>query len=63
MFKEIFSDAKGVLSSKRIFGALLVVAAVTFHVLGMGEVSFHEVMLWAGVASLGVGTFEAKVSK
>lgn len=63
MIREIFSDKNNVLSSKRIFGAALVVAGATFNALGMGDPATNEVMLWAGVASLGVGTLETKVAK
>jgi len=63
MLKEIFTDKTDKLSSKRIFGALLVIAAVVLVILERGAAESVNTMLWAGVASLGVGTLETKVNK
>lgn len=63
MLREIFNDKSGVLSSKRIVGALIVIAAVVLIVLERGDPASVQTMIWAGVASLGVGTLETKVSK
>ena len=63
MLREIFSDNNGHLSSKRIFGAILVISAIVVTVIERGDPASVNTMLWAGVASLGVGTLETKVSK
>lgn len=63
MIREIFSDKSGSLSSKRIMGTLLVIAAVVLTVIETGDGETVRVMLWSGVAALGVGTLETKVSK
>lgn len=61
--REIFSGADGRLSSKRIIGTLLVTAAVVVNLLGLGDAETNRVMIWAGIAAIGVGTLETKVSK
>ena len=63
MMREIFSDKSGDLSSKRIVGTLLVIAAVVMTATGTGDPETVRVMLWSGVAALGVGTLETKVNK
>ena len=61
--REIFSDNCGHLSSKRIIGTLIVIAAITANLIGAGDPETNRVMIWAGVAALGVGTLETKVAK
>ena len=63
MMREIFSDKSGDLSSKRIVGTLLVIAAVVMTATETGDPETVRVMLWAGVTALGVGTLETKVNK
>jgi hypothetical protein len=63
MIGQIWMDKTGKVSAKRVFGSLLVVAAIVGNFLGLGDPSTTHVMLWSGVASLGVGTLETKVSK
>lgn len=63
MLREIFSDKSGALSSKRIFGALILIAGVVLTIIEQGDPSTVSTLIWAGVASLGVGTLETKVSK
>lgn len=63
MLREIFTGQNGQLSSKRIMGTIMVLAAIVFIGLGLGEAATVNTMLWAGVASLGVGTLETRVSK
>jgi len=63
MIREIFSGANGQLSSKRIVGTLLIVAAVVFNALSLGDGETTRVMIWAGIAAVGVGTLETKVAK
>ena len=59
----LFKDAHGNTSSKRVFGALLIVAGITSNLLALGDPSTNQVMIWAGVSSLGVGVLETKVNK
>lgn len=61
--KQMFVDKTGKLSSKRVIGTLLVLAAIALNALGQGDPSTTQVMLWSGVAALGVGTLETRVSK
>jgi hypothetical protein len=63
MLREILSDKTGNLSSKRIIGTLVVIAAVVLIVLDRGDPASVQTLVWAGVASLGVGTLETKVNK
>ena len=63
ILREMFEDKTGLLSSKRIIGTIIVVAAIVLTILERGDPSTVQTMLWAGVASLGVGTLETKVSK
>lgn len=63
MIKEIFSGKDGRWSSKRIIGTALVIAAVIFNATETGDPETTRVMIWAGIASLGVGTLETKVAK
>lgn len=63
MIREIFSGKDGQLSSKRIIGTLLVVAAVVLNIIETGDPETTRVMIWAGMAALGVGTLETRVAK
>ncbi len=63
MIREIFSDNNGHLSSKRIMGTLLLIAAVAVAIVTDVESDVIKTMIWAGVAALGVGTLETKVAK
>ena len=63
MLREIFSDNNGHLSSKRIAGALMIVAAVVLNILETGDPATTQTLIWAGAAALGVGTLETRVSK
>jgi hypothetical protein len=63
MLREIFSDNNGHLSSKRIMGTLIVAAAIALTATETGDPETARVLVWAGVASLGVGTLETKVNK
>jgi hypothetical protein len=63
MLREIFSDNAGHLSSKRIMGALLLIAAVIVAVVAEIDPDVIKTMIWSGVAALGVGTLETRVSK
>lgn len=60
---RLFYDSQGKPSSKRVFGAVLLVGGVVLDALGVGDPETHRVMLWAGIAALGVGTLETRVSK
>lgn len=60
---ELFHDSQGKPSSKRVFGAALIVAGVVGSYLSLGDPQTSQVMIWAGIASLGVGTLETRVSK
>ena len=59
----LFKDAQGNTSSKRVFGALLVLAGIASNLAAVGDPATNQVMIWAGVASLGVGVLETKVNK
>jgi len=59
----LFKDAQGNTSSKRVFGALLVLAGIASNLAAVGDPATTQVMIWAGVASLGVGVLETKVNK
>ena len=63
MLREIFSDNNGHLSSKRIAGALMIVAAIVLNVFDAGDAATTQTLIWAGAAALGVGTLETRVSK
>jgi hypothetical protein len=63
MLREIFSDNNEHLSSKRIMGALLLIAAIAIAVTADVDADIVKTMIWAGVAALGVGTLETKVNK
>lgn len=63
MLLSLFLDKDGKLSSKRVFGAVLVLTAIACNIGQLGDPETTQVMLWAGVASLGVGTLETKVAK
>ena len=63
MIREIFSGKDNQLSSKRIIGTILIVAGIVSNILAVGDPATNQVMIWAGVASLGVGALETKVSK
>lgn len=63
MIREIFSDKSGSLSSKRIMGTIVITAAVVLTIIETGDADTLRTMLWAGFASLGVGTLETKVNK
>jgi small-conductance mechanosensitive channel len=60
---QIFQDKQGKISSKRVAGYILVVAAIFFNAFSVGDMSVTTAMLWAGIASLGVGTLETRVQK
>ena len=60
---EILEDKNDKLSSKRVAGYLLIIAAVTLAIIGEIDTGIIETMIWAGAASLGVGTLETKVAK
>ena len=59
---RVFQDSRGDPSSKRVFGALLIVAGVVSNFVNAGDPETNIVMIWAGIASLGVGVLETKVS-
>jgi hypothetical protein len=59
----VFHDHSGKPSSKRIFGALLIIAAIVSNIVGTGDPTTNQVMIWAGAAALGVGTLETRVTK
>lgn len=63
MILQIFTDKQGKLSAKRVFGAVLIVSAIAGNFLSLGSPDTTQVMLWAGVAAIGVGTLETKVAK
>lgn len=63
MLREVFSGADGRLSSKRIMGTLLIACGVVFNALILGDPATNQVMLWAGIAAIGVGTLETRVAK
>ena len=63
ILREIFSDNNGHLSSKRIVGTLMIIAAVVLLLLERGDSGTIATMIWAGVAALGVGTLETKITK
>ncbi len=63
MIRQIFTDKNGKISSKRVFGAILVVAGITANFASLGDPSTNQVMIWAGVAALGVGSLETRVQK
>jgi len=62
MIREIFSDNNGRLSSKRLAGMGLVIAGGVGAFMGLDSEAVQWLLI-TGVASLGVGTFETKVSK
>lgn len=59
----LFHDKQEKVSGKRVFGAILVIAGIVLNVIGEGDPETNRTMIWAGVASLGVGTLETKVNK
>jgi hypothetical protein len=59
----VFHDQSGKPSSKRIFGALLIVAGIVTNIVGVGDPETNRVLIWAGTAALGVGTLETRVNK
>lgn len=63
ILREIFSDNNAHLSSKRIVGTLMIIAAVVLLLLERGDSGTISTMIWAGVAALGVGTLETKITK
>lgn len=63
MIREIFTDRNGKLSSKRVMGALLILTGVVYNGIGLGDPATNQVMIWSGIAALGVGTLETKVAK
>lgn len=60
---QLFHDSQGKPSSKRVFGALLIVVGAVGNFIGLGDAQTNQVMIWAGIAALGVGTLETRVSK
>ena len=60
---QIFQDSKGKISSKRVAGFMLIISAIVLIVLDKGQAGNVQAMLYAGVAALGVGTFETRVQK
>lgn len=60
---QIFMDSQGKMSSKRVWGAALIVAAVVSNLISAGDPATNQVMIYAGVAAIGVGTFETRVNK
>ena len=65
ILKEMFSDSQGVISSKRILGALALLASLALTVVIMIlQYDYHILMYPYGVSAtlLGIGTFES-VSK
>lgn len=61
--KNLFTDTNGKPSSKRVIGTILVAGAVVLNAIGLGDPETNRVMIWAGIAAVGVGTLETKVSK
>jgi drug/metabolite transporter (DMT)-like permease len=59
----LFHDKQEKISGKRVFGGILVVSGIVLTVMGEGDPETVRTMIWAGVAGLGVGTLETKVSK
>ena len=60
---KLFLDSQGKPSSKRVFGALLITGAAVSNWLSLGDPETNRVMIWAGIAALGVGTLETRVAK
>lgn len=59
--KQIFCDKNGDLSSKRIAGAILILAAIAFTFFERGEIDLVKTMFYAGMVCLGVTAFEKKL--
>jgi hypothetical protein len=59
----MFRDNNGKISSKRVMGTILLLASIVSNIVGAGDPSTNQVMIWAGVAAIGVGTLETRVQK
>ena len=55
-----FRDANGKPSAKRLAGIALIAAGIFFNAKQIGTAETNQAMIYAGVACLGVGTFETK---
>lgn len=60
--KQIFQDKDGNLSSKRVAGAVLLVCAIVFNALKLGDPNTNIQMLYAGGICLGITAFEKKAA-
>lgn len=60
MIKEIFQDKDGNLSSKRVGGFLSFLLGALFNAFSLGDPSTNQVLIYAGMAAIGVTAFEKK---
>jgi hypothetical protein len=61
VFKEMFSDKSGSLSTKRIIGAATIVTAIVFTGINLGEPDLVKAMLYSGFVGIGITAFEKKL--
>ena len=58
--KQIFQDKDGNLSSKRVFGAIVIGLACIYTAIGIGDPELVKVMFGGGFLAVGITAFEKK---
>ena len=59
--KQMFLDKNGDLSAKRIAGVVLMICAIVYTGLGLGDPELVKTMFYSGAVCLGVTAFEKKL--